>query len=183
MTKQATQKLTITEALAEVKTLEKRIQKKRESIIPFIYRQEALRDPHEKDGGSAQVIQQERQAIGDLHQRVIDIRRAIQYANSTTTISVNGDTRSIQDWLVWKREVAPKQQQLLVEIRNTINSMRSQAQQKGFQVVQSETGNQSDIVVNINEKKLAEEIEALEETLGVLDGQLSLKNATVAVEL
>ena len=177
------QKLTITEALAEIKTVEKRIQKKREAILPFVFRQEMLRDPHEKDGGSAVVVQQELQAVGDLQERVIAIRRAIQEANSTTDITVGGETRSISDWLVWRREVAPQRQQLYVDIRNAINNMRAQAQQKGLQVVASESGNQSDIVVNVNEKKLAAQIEALEEVLGTLDGQLSLKNATVTIEL
>jgi len=93
------------------------------------------------------------------------------------------ETRSISDWLVWRREVAPQRQQLYVDIRNAINNMRAQAQQKGLQVVASESGNQSDIVVNINEKKLAAQIESLEEVLGTLDGQLSLKNATVTIEL
>jgi hypothetical protein len=36
-------------------------------------------------------------------------------------------------------------------------------------------------VININEQELAKEIELLEDTLGQLDGQLSLKNATVPI--
>ncbi len=182
MAKQAV-KLTITEALAEIKTIEKRVQKKREAILPFVFRQEMLRDPHEKDGGSAAVIEQELQAVSDLQERVISIRRAIQDANASTMVTVAGETRSLSDWLVWRREVAPKRQQLFVDIRNTINSMRAQAQQKGLQVVAGESGNQTDIVVNLNERKLATQIETLEEILGNLDGQLSLKNATVTIEL
>ena len=60
------QKLTITEALAEIKTVEKRIQKKREAILPFVFRQEMLRDPHEKDGGSAVVVAGGGHGRGDL---------------------------------------------------------------------------------------------------------------------
>lgn len=39
-----------------------------------------------------------------------------------------------------------------------------------------------DVVVNISEDELAKESEKLEEMLGALDGQLSLKNATTFAE-
>jgi hypothetical protein len=40
-----------------------------------------------------------------------------------------------------------------------------------------------DIVVNVDEQKLAEDSERMEEVLGTLDGLLSLKNATVTIEV
>lgn len=40
----------------------------------------------------------------------------------------------------------------------------------------------TDIVVNVDEQQLAKDIERLEETLGTLDGVLSLKNATVMLD-
>ena len=46
-----------------------------------------------------------------------------------------------------------------------------------------EAAGSDDIVVNINEKELAEQAEALEEVLGSLDGQLSLKNATIYIDV
>lgn len=54
---------TITEALAEIPTIEKRIEKKSEFILNYLYRQSAVRDPHEKDGGSSTLIHRELQAI------------------------------------------------------------------------------------------------------------------------
>jgi len=47
----------------------------------------------------------------------------------------------------------------------------------------SASTNDKDIIVNVSEKGLADEAEALETTLATLDGQLSLKNATVTVEV
>ncbi|KKK79464.1 hypothetical protein LCGC14_2833240, partial [marine sediment metagenome] len=40
-----------------------------------------------------------------------------------------------------------------------------------------------DIAVAVDEKKLADDIEHLEDVLGQLDGKLSLKNATVLVDV
>ena len=48
--------ITITEALAEIKTISKRLEKKRESIFNFVGRQDGIRDPLEKDGGSVEFI-------------------------------------------------------------------------------------------------------------------------------
>ena len=48
--------ITITEALAEIPTIEKRITKKQEFITNYLFRVSSTRDPHEKDGGSAELI-------------------------------------------------------------------------------------------------------------------------------
>ena len=53
--------ITITEALAEIKTVGKRVEKKREFIKSFLARQDGIKDPLEKDGGSYQAIARERQ--------------------------------------------------------------------------------------------------------------------------
>lgn len=177
--------LTITEALAEVKTIEKRLTKKRESVMGFLWRQERIKDPLEKEGGSRSFIERERQAIADLENRVIAIRRAIQKANDQTSVTILDKTRTISEWLTFRREVAQGQQQFLAQIRNGVNQVRKEAQQKGLNIASSKEAvtSDNDIVVNINEQQLAKEIEQLEETLGTLDGQLSLKNATVVVEV
>lgn len=176
-------KLTITEALAELKTIGKRLDKKKEFVLGFLLRQEMIRDPLEKDGGSVQAVAAERQSARDLQERVLLLRRGIQTANERETITIGGTTRSIADWLVWRREVAPWQQQMLGAIRNQINATRTDAARKGFALVAAtETSKPTDVLVNVSEKELAAEIENLENTLGTLDGQLSLKNATVLID-
>ncbi len=176
--------MTITEALAELKTLSKRVAKKREFVGQYLLRQEMIKDPLEKDGGSESVVASERQAIGDLENRLIKIRGAIQRANEETIVAINGSERPISDWLVWRREVAPNQQAFLGSMQRAIASTRQEAMQKGLTVgAGGETTKPQDVVVNLNEKALCEEIEGLEETLGVLDGLLSLKNATVMVDV
>jgi len=178
-------KITITEALAEIKTIDKRIAKKQESILPYLWRQEQLRDPHEKDGGSVLYVQQELQSIGDLGGRKMALRRAIQRANDTNTIELVGVQRSISDWLTWRREVAPGQQSFYKQMANHIHQARAQAQAKGFAVVGAGavSSSPSDLLVNVNEKDLSAKMEELESILGSLDGQLSLKNATVLIEI
>lgn len=177
--------LTITEALAEIKTISKRLEKKRAAFLPFLVRQDGIKDPLEKEGGSAQYIQQELQAIGDLEKRIVALRQGINRANDYETITIEGTSRSINEWLTWRREVAPGQKALLERIRSHIESHRAQARKSGVQVLSAgtEASNPADYVVNINEIELNKKIEELEEILGTLDGKLSLKNATALVSV
>ena len=177
--------LTITEGLAEIKTIGKRIEKKREFIGQYIARQEGLKDPLLNEGGSRKVIERERQGIRDLEERIVTIRRSIQTANSTETIALGGESRTIADWLVWRREVSAGRQAFVNRLRTSIINIRTDAQKKGMAVVtkESEARELSDIIVNVDESEMAAEAERIEEILGALDGQLSLKNATIAIEV
>lgn len=178
-------KVTITEALADIKTIDKRIEKKQQFILNYLWRQAALKDPLEKEGGCFVALEKELQSILDLETHKLHLRRAIQYANDKTFITIGGQELSISDWLVWRRDVAPQMQILYNSLSNKIQQARQTAQQKGLTVFQSENpdAKPQDIVVHLNEKKVAELIEWYEEVLGNLDGQLSLKNATTFVEL
>lgn len=177
--------MTITEALAELKTLDKRIDKKRETIKSYLVRQDALKDPLANQGGSAAFVANERRAVTDLENNIIKIRTEVQRVNGTTVVAIDGESRTITEWLVWRRDVAPKRQADLAAVRHAIDGFRRQGMQKGLKVVAASANAQdlqpTDIIVNLDEKALSEEAEKLEMTLGTLDGLLSLKNATVTI--
>jgi hypothetical protein len=181
--------ITITEALAEIKTIGKRIGKKRNYIAQHLARQEIVRDPLESAGGSRKVIAAERQAVDDLEARVVELRRGISLANDNTHVTINGTSRSISEWLTWRRDVAPGRKAWLESVQQALKSMRDDVARKGGTVsvgTLTRTDGEpksSDVVVNVDEHALATEIEQLEDTLGQLDGQLSLKNATVTLDL
>lgn len=176
--------ITITEALAEIKTVAKRVEKKREAVRQFLARQDGVRDPLEKEGGSEKFITQERQAIADLNARIVSLRRGIQRANEETEITIGKDVRSIADWLVWRRDIAPGERAFLNQLRADLNGFREQAKRNGAAVVNvgAVAERPTDVVVNISEQLLSAQSETIEEAIGTLDGQLSLKNATVTIK-
>lgn len=174
--------ITITEALAEIKTNAARRDKKKEAILRYLTRPGNQTDPMVKDGGSADFINREMQSIKDLGERLIVLRRLIATANQDTTITINGTTRSIADWLTYRREVADKRQDLLGNITTALVNTRAIAARQGGTVINVNANPQppagNDVIVNVDEGKLSKEIEDIETILGQLDGQLSLKNAT-----
>jgi hypothetical protein len=176
--------MTITEALAEVKTIGKRIEKKREFIRNYALRQEMVKDPLLKDGGSEKLIQESAQAISDLSQRLIVIRRRVQEKNMSTTITILDTTRSVTDWLTWRKEVAPGQVQFVANLRLYLEKTREQMRTKGVTVGATSVDlKPTDIVVAVDEGMLAKTAETFEEILGTLDGKLSLINATTTIEI
>ena len=177
--------VTITEALAELNTIAKRVAKKREFCKTYLLRPDQLKDPLAKDGGSPLLIQKEMQAIADLENRHISIRLAIQKANQETEVTVEKITKPLAEWLTWRKEIAPAQQRHLADLKMSIDTIRKQSLTRGAQVVQpgAENTKPTDIVVNVDEAKIASDAEFLETVLGGLDGQLSLKNATVVIEI
>lgn len=179
--------MTITEALAEIKLIDAKLEKKRTAVRTYITRQEQMKDPLLLQGGSFEYIKRERQAITDLENRKVALRRAIARANEATEVTIGGETRSIADWLVWRRDVAPGRQLFLTQLWQGIDAARRDAQQRGYMVVDgstnSTTSKPGDVAVNLDVVALGTEVENLVEILGNLDGQLSLRNATVQVEV
>lgn len=184
-------KLTITEALQEIKTIGARLQKKRQSVINYLARDTRVRDPLEKDGGSEKFITQERQAISDLEKRVISIRTAIQRSNLDSSLTVGTRAMSVAEWLTWRREVSALGKQFLANLVQGIAAIRNDTQKKGGRVVAAavavnEAPGPNDppqIAVHVDERALIREQEEMEEVLGTLDGKLSLFNATTLIEV
>lgn len=176
--------ITITEALAEITTIGKRLEKKRAFISGYLYRQEQLKDPLQADGGSSKMILESLQSVSDLEDRMVSLRSAIQKVNSETQIAINGTERSIADWLVWRRDIAPKQQEFFKLLTSRIQNVRQEAARKGVVTVAAEAAAKpGDVIINLSEKWLVEETENLENSLGQLDGALSLKNATTMIAI
>lgn len=183
--------MTITEALAEIKTIAKRLEKKRQAVLSNIARDARLKD--NLAGGAEEFVRAERQAVNDLENRVVAIRTAIQKSNLETKTTVTDKTMSVAEWLTFRREIATGRQQFLNAIINGIRGLREKVTREGGRVTSGvvaataivESGKQPplEITIHLDEKALLEEQELLEKTLGDLDGKLSLLNATTVIEV
>lgn len=180
----ATRSLTITEGLAEIKTINKRLETKRQFVAQHLMRQAQFKDPLEKESGSPAVLEQEIQAIRDLEESIVAIRLAIQTSNRSTNLKIGKTTHSVAAWLTWRKEIAPQQKAFYGGLVSAIETTRARAAQANSRMVSSEKeAEPKDVIVHIPEKKLSEIRESLETILGTLDGQLSLLNATTVISI
>jgi hypothetical protein len=171
----------ITEGLAEIKTILKRITKKEEFIGKNVGRLEKVKDPL---GNSTETLAREIQSHGDLLERIVKIRVAIQKKNGETRVEVNGTSHTVSEWLAWRKEVAPRLEAFLSQLANQISELKRSSHRTGARVVQDgANASPEDIVLHLDEKDLARKIEDLQKTLGDLDGKLSLINATTLIEV
>ena len=178
--------ITITEALAELKTLKKRIEKKTEYVQSNILRQGCVKDPLESAGGQVEVIQKELQAIADLEARFVAIRIAIARANLENDLEIAGEKRSISAWLAWRREIAAGQLTRLNQVFNIIDRGAVEAKKRGSRTVplgEEGEAQRDDLVINVDIPEMRAESERLVEVMGALDGKLSLFNATIKLEV
>jgi len=173
---------TVTEALAEIKTIDKRVGKKRSFITDNLLRQEQLKDPLAKGGGQEAVIKVEMQSMNDLLQRQERLRSRINGSNLVTTIEIGGTVKSIAGWIIWKREIAPGEGEFMADVMSRLRQIRDRGRREGVRLGDNEQLRPTDYHVNIDEQQLAALSELLEDILGKLDGFLSLKNATTFIE-
>jgi len=103
------------------------------------------------------------------------LRRLIQAANQQATVTIGDVTRSVADWLNWKREVLTRHRGFLKRALRHIAAARQKAG------VAPERGR--DVVVHLDEQALTQEAEKLEQTHGTLTGLLALKNATLTIDV
>lgn len=177
-------KITITEALQELKTITKRLKTKRDGMMPYVARDSRVKDPMEKEGGSVTFLKREFQSISDLEKRYIRIRSAIQITNHNTSVTVEGITMSIADWMNWRREISGPNKEFLSQLSNGVKKLRGEITRQGHKMVASEAeAAPQDIIVHLDEAGVIKEQETMEKILGDLDGKLSLLNATVLIDI
>jgi hypothetical protein len=177
------EKMTITEGLAEIKLIEKKMEKKKTMIVSNLTRFKQVKDPFEKEGGSQTTIRQEMQSVSDLQKRLENIRSAIAKANLFESVTVGAQTKSIYSWLIWKREILENDEKFKQSIVNQIKSQIDR-QSVNPQVWKTEAGGVElcELILNADYGEQLKALENLGDIKEKLDGQLSLKNATVVIE-
>lgn len=176
-------KITITEALAEVQLIKKKLEVNRSEVKQQLIKPEHVPDPYGQVGGMAARNLALVQSISDLEKRLVTIRSRIAAANISNTLTVSERTQSIHDWLTWKREVLPNEKTFLTTV---IDSTRSTLKQAGERPSVWEKDGEKQLVkftTMVDIPKFVEEAAKLSEIEERLDGQLSLKNATIVIEI
>jgi hypothetical protein len=169
-------KITMTEALAGHKLTLKKIEDKIASISHYVIRPEEIVDPMLKsDTTSEAFIAKEMQAMDDLSRYAVALRSAIADKNGYAEVEVMGIKMTVEQALVWRREIAPLLKKLYDMLLQSARNARTARDRTSNQPVKC--------VVNFDEQDIMKRSEALTDALGKLDTQLSIINATQVVEV
>ena len=176
----------ITEAMSEIKLFVKKISSQRDFILRNLTREEWRKDPFEKDHTTQEAqVKAAIQSISDLEKNIVSYRYAITIANMKERISLEGMDMTVAEWLIWRREVLPLRKQLLENLANQManTGREQQGSKRSYSGKDAEILQPTNYIVNVSDKWLREETEKLETIEQRLDGQLSMINANVEVEL
>jgi hypothetical protein len=178
------EKMTITEALAEVKLIGKKVEKKRETVLTNLTRVKIVPDPFkDEEGGANGALTREIQSVESHLARLCRIRGAIAKANLNTQLTLNESQKSVSEWLAWKREVAEGQLKFLADIPNKTKAALDSFT-KNPSVYKDPEGKVAlhEIVTNLDYPLYLKKYEQQQDLFEQLDGKLSLLNATTVVE-
>lgn len=174
--------ITITEALAEIKLLDKKIENKITKVLNHLYRLETQLDPL---GDSKKALEEELQSITDLRRRWTGLRGGIATANLANKITIEGEERTIFEWLTWKREIATREIHMHQQIHQLAKKKMDElnARPALYKTAADAEVKVDKLVLNVDYAHHIKKAEELQTKLDKLDGQLSLKNATISFEV
>ena len=176
--------MTITEALSEINLIKKKLEHKKKSVMNLLVRADHMKDPYEDQGGTPAFLLREVQALCDLEDYFIRIRSGISQANLSNLITIGGLSKTIHDWLTWKREISKEQvsfvNTIVHQVKETLDISGKKPQ------VYADAEGKTHLVhykVNLDYPAWVKKQEHLAEIFEKLDGQLSLKNATIVIKV
>jgi predicted dithiol-disulfide oxidoreductase (DUF899 family) len=177
------ERMTITEALSEIKLIKAKTDKLRQLVKANLYRFEEQPDIFEKEGGSKRFAEATTQAVKDHEDRLTKIRAAITKANLENTITLGSDTKSIFEWITWKREVSQARFTFINGIQQELKNVEDK-----FRREPPAYRDKEQVLVfykvqyNLDYSTFVTKAQEVADQLQKLDGQLSLKNATLVIE-
>jgi hypothetical protein len=133
------EQMTLTRALAELKTLDKRIEKKSQGLHPLgIVVNKKLRVPNQQQNPQEfeHQVQSEWQSIQDLMERRKKIKSALVQANASTNVEIAGQQMTIAEAIDLKNFITYKKN-LLKSLRTTYQKANQYIEQHNQKVEQN----------------------------------------------
>ncbi len=185
--------ITITEALGELRLVEKKLEKKRNGVQTYLC---GYTEPLSAQGGSTKYVASERESVDALMDRHIAIRIAIQESNRNESITIDNEgrtsTQTIAEWLTWKRELSNNHRRFLSSCIQRIEQFRTDHENTWHKQKQASkdldqndmpTPEEPKLLVHADEKELRDQLADLDYQLERLDTALTLHNSTVTIDV
>lgn len=178
-----TQTLRISEAMAEIKLAVKKISTSLDFVMRNLKREDYRKDPFEKEGSTQEAeVQAAIQSMRDNQLRIVSLKSAINQSNMTTTLTVEGVTQTVAEWLIWRRDVLPISKKILLALANGLADVtHSTPSPRRAYTTPTPIEPIPNWVVNVSDRTVLNELQKLETIEERLDGALSVLNATTEI--
>lgn len=160
--------LSITRALAEIALQKEQIVREINFVKEHVSLPANRIDPLANDGGSQKVLQSKMQSIRDKADYVGRLRRAIAHSNAETTVEVDYITKTVEEWLIWKRDIYP----LLLQATSSVSTTLTRSQLSKEEVINF-----------LSPDEAFENLRELQNIYNRLDAALSESNAVTKVNV
>ena len=201
-------KYSITRALTEVKTLEKRFYGSVDDLhLVAVKHGLILRRPYSsiKQEDFEKKAKAGNQSVKDIEERISTIKKKIAEINSTTTVTIGSRSMTIQEALIEKSTLLPLKKARLTRYKRLLADARNQFDAAGMEneeKIQKNIQDRKDVITEkqareeiestrkvemVDPLNLADEIKKLEEEItefeGNIDFALSEVNSTTFIEI
>ena len=163
-------KMKLIEAMKELKLIVAKISRNREETIKYSSGLSNEKPVFETEKAQSEYVARLIQSTEDLVKRYLDLKSAIEYTNLKTKVTIHGETRSISEWLVYKRNLAGIRHHAYQAANDSVALGRKSKDAAALKDVQ--------IVRYYDEAVMNAKLRNLIEILGSLDGTLEVINAT-----
>ena len=100
-----TSNMKIIEALKEIKLIEKKIEENGKLVFKYSSQPDNIKLPFETEEQQKKEIRNLDQSTKDLIENMIILNKRISITNLKVQVEINGETRSIQEWILYRRKI------------------------------------------------------------------------------
>jgi hypothetical protein len=169
----------LAEALTSIKTDKKKWETDKNFVMANVVRDDRLKDSLEAQGGTKTVLQRTLQSMEDHETQIVAKLYAIQGANREVKLTIGSKTKSVGEWIIWRREVAPMREKRFNELLSRIEQSKQMVNNPRY--VAAAPGQDLKVLVEIDEKKLLDTMKEHQDIMGAIDSKLSVLNATTGI--
>jgi hypothetical protein len=167
------QEMTLVEALKRLRTIEKKITSNNAEVTRYASGLSTRKPLFDSEDRQLQEVKSLTQSSVDLMTEYLKLKRRIDLTNLSVTIEIEGQKRTIAEWLIVKRKTAD----LAISIFSALDDSAANAARREDRMYPSD-GKTPQVVKYYKEEVKMKELRGWQDVKAAIDGRLEVVNAT-----
>ena len=176
MPDQTQQEPTIVEALKRLRRIEKKITSNNAEVTRYASGLSSRKPLFDTEDKQLQEVKSLTQSSVDLVQEYLKLKRRIDLTNLAITVDIEGQRRTIAEWLIVKRKTAD----LMIGVFSALDDSAASAARREDRMYSGE-GKSPQVVKYYKEEAKMKELRSWQDVKEAIDGRLEVVNATTSL--